>query len=344
MGYSLNDRETDALFDRLAAEYKIYAPKRFAKQGRYSDTDIVRYDEIHTAEEIVWDKKSDFSAKEVLTPVTEPIFYFTEDEYRESGAPKKKILIFLRPCDINAFEHQDRIYLDNGGFCDSYYQRMREKTRFVLMECTEGWDTCFCCSMGANRAEEYSAAVRHTEEGILWSVKDEELAPYFAGCEEVDWQLQFIEKNQFDVKIPEIADKETLAKLKKHPMWQEHNDRCVSCGSCTLACSTCTCFTTRDKIYSENAKAGERRRVHDSCQIAGFDAMAGGHGFRTTPADRIRYRALHKVHDYKARFGDYHMCVGCGRCSARCPKFISFPAIINKMSAALEEIAAEASK
>lgn len=69
MGYSLNDRETDALFDRLAAEYKIYAPKRFAKQGRYSDTDIVRYDEIHTAEEIVWDKKSDFSAKEVLTSV-----------------------------------------------------------------------------------------------------------------------------------------------------------------------------------------------------------------------------------------------------------------------------------
>ena len=70
------------------------------------------------------------------------------------------------------------------------------------MECTEGWDTCFCFSMGANRAEEYSAAVRHTEEGILWSVKDEELAPHFAGCEEVDWQLQFIEKNQFDVKIP----------------------------------------------------------------------------------------------------------------------------------------------
>ena len=100
------------------------------------------------------------------------------------------------------------------------------------------------------------------------------------------------------------------------------------------------CIRDRDKIYDENAHAGERRRVAASCQVAGFDCMAGGHEFRTTAADRMRYRVLHKVHDYKARFGDFHMCVGCGRCSARCPKFISFPATINKMAAAIKEIVA----
>ena len=84
MGYRLSYPEADELFRKLSAEYEIYAPKLFEKQGRYSDTDIVRYDRVKRAEEIVWDRKSDFSAKEVVSPITQTIFYFTEDEYRES--------------------------------------------------------------------------------------------------------------------------------------------------------------------------------------------------------------------------------------------------------------------
>lgn len=87
---------------------------------------LVRYDRVKRAEEIVWDRKSDFSAKEVVSPITQTIFYFTEDEYRESRTGAKKLLIFLRPCDINAFEHQDKIYLENGGIADVFYQRVRD--------------------------------------------------------------------------------------------------------------------------------------------------------------------------------------------------------------------------
>jgi len=344
MGYSLSFEETNQLFQKLSAEYKIYAPKRFEKQGRYSDTDVIRYDVVKSVEEIVYDQKSDYSAKEVVSPITQTIFYFTEDEYRESKVDKKKILIFLRPCDINAFEHQDKIFLGNGGFTDFFYARMREKVKFVMMECTEGWDTCFCVSMNANKTEDYSAAVRFGENSLTVQVKDSDLLGYFEGCTKVDFAPSFIEKNEIEVKIPEIPNKEVLGKLKKHDMWKEYNSRCISCGSCTVACSTCTCFTTIDKIYDENCNAGERRRVTASCQVAGFDRMAGGHEFRTTPAERVRYRVLHKVYDYKARFKDSHMCVGCGRCSARCPKFISFPAAINKMAAAIEEICAEQAK
>ena len=179
MGYRLSYPEADELFRKLSAEYEIYAPKLFEKQGRYSDTDIVRYDRVKRAEEIVWDRKSDFSAKEVVSPITQTIFYFTEDEYRESRTGAKKLLIFLRPCDINAFEHQDKIYLENGGIADVFYQRVRDRVRFVLMECTEGWDTCFCVSMGANRTNDYSAAVRRDENGLLFSVPDPGLAPPF---------------------------------------------------------------------------------------------------------------------------------------------------------------------
>lgn len=40
MGYRLSYPEADELFRKLSAEYEIYAPKLFEKQGRYSDTDI----------------------------------------------------------------------------------------------------------------------------------------------------------------------------------------------------------------------------------------------------------------------------------------------------------------
>ena len=83
MGYKLSFEKVNGLFDELKKEYKIYAPKRFAKAGRYSDTDIIRYAEVNSIEEIVFDEKSDYSAKEVVTPITQTLFYFTEDEYRD---------------------------------------------------------------------------------------------------------------------------------------------------------------------------------------------------------------------------------------------------------------------
>lgn len=89
MGYRLSYPEADELFRKLSAEYEIYAPKLFEKQGRYSDTDIVRYDRVKRAEEIVWDRKSDFSAKEVVSPITRPFFTLPRtNTARAARAPK----------------------------------------------------------------------------------------------------------------------------------------------------------------------------------------------------------------------------------------------------------------
>ena len=344
MSYAVNSEQAKALFSALAEKYTLYAPKRFPKQGRYSDTDVIRYAPVARLEEIVFDEKSDYPAKEVLSPIHQALFYFTEDEFRASKAPKKPILLFARPCDINAQRIQARIYAGNGGFTDAYYERMHQLVKFVLMECPGGDDTCFCVSMGTNQTDDWSLAVRRTETGCLFSVVDGELAPYFSGLPEAGFAPAFVQENQLKVTIPDIPDKETLNALKKHPFWKEFNSRCISCGSCTVACSTCTCFTTRDIIYGDNPEVGERRRVTASCQVEGFDQMAGQREFRSTAGERMRYKVLHKFHDYNARFGEGHMCVGCGRCTHRCPELISISATVNKMSAALAEIRAEQAK
>lgn len=337
MGYKLSFETVNSLFNELRKEYKIYAPKRFPKAGRYSDTDIIRYAEIKNVEEIVFDEKSDYPAKEVVSPITQTLFYFTEDEYREAKVHDKKVLIFARPCDINAQMNQDKIFLENS-FEDTFYKRMRDKVNYVMMECTSSEDTCFCCSMGTNKTDNYGLAARFEDGQVLFNVKDDKFAPFFEGKEEAEYTVKFIEENETKVTIPVIPNKDVLNKLKEHDMWKEFNKRCVSCGSCTIACSTCTCFTTTDISYNENGSVGERRRTAASCQVAGFDEMAGGHDFRKTTADRYRYKTLHKIHDYNERFGQGHMCVGCGRCTERCPEFISFTATIEKVNKAVKEI------
>ena len=339
MGYNLSFQEVNALFEDLKKEYKIYAPKRFKKQGRYSDTDIIKYDEVSTVEEIEFKEKSHYPVKEVITPITQTLYYFTEDEFRESSiGHNKKILIFARPCDINAQRRQDMIYLHNGNFEDTFYKRIRERVKFICIECVDGFDTCFCVSMNSNKTDDYSLAVRFNESSLLFDVKEKEFSKFFNDKTEEEFELKFIEENEAKVTIPEINDKEILIKLKNHPMWNEYNKRCLGCGSCTIACSTCSCYTTRDIVYDSLGKIGERRRVQASCHIDGFDEMAGGHNFRTTKADKMRYKVLHKIHDYKAQFGDEHMCVGCGRCTDRCPEHISITATINKVNNAVNEI------
>ncbi len=249
-------------------------------------------------------------------------------------------MLLARPCDINAQRVQGRIYAGNGGYDDLYYSRIRELVKFAVMDCNGGDDTCFCVSMGTNRTDDYALAMKFSQDGLQVQVVDEEFTSYFEGMPQAEYNHAFVEENELKVTVPDLSDKNVRKALKTHPVWQEYNSRCISCGACTIACSTCTCFTTRDVIYGDNPEVGERHRVSASCQIAGFDQMAGQKEFRSTAAERMRYKVLHKFYDYKARFGEEHMCVGCGRCTRRCPELISISATVNKVSAAVDEIRA----
>ena len=52
MGYHIHESQLDTLLETWREDYTIYAPKRFS--GRSSDTEIVRYGEIASANEIVF--------------------------------------------------------------------------------------------------------------------------------------------------------------------------------------------------------------------------------------------------------------------------------------------------
>lgn len=302
---------------------------------------LVRYAEIDSIEDVVFTEKSDVSPKEIIHPITQRLLHFTEYEYKETEVYDKDILVFARPCDINGIERLDTIFLENGEVEDKYYKRLREKVKFVMMECREDWDSCFCVSMDANQTDNYSLAIRSNKDQLAVEVKDDEFEELFSPQEEIEFTPQFPTSNQTTVDIPDI-NQEILPEVHNLDMWAEYDERCESCGACTSACITCSCFTTSDVSYTENGKAGERRRVWASCLHEDFTEMAGGHSLRDTPGQRMRFRVLHKIYDYQARFGDGHMCVGCGRCTDRCNELISFSTMINWLSAKVDKLNNEA--
>lgn len=334
MGLRLTKDNFDKIIDCLKKEYKIYAPKVMEGKGRFSDTDMTRYGEIDSINDIEFSKKSDFSYKEVLLPITQTLFFFTEDKFSEASVEEKNILIFLRSCDMHSLRRIDDIYLRNG-FEDPYYKKLREKAKFIVMGCENSFDNCFCVSMGTNKTDEYSAYIGLDNDCVLLDIKDEELSKIFEAVESNKEKVspKFVEENETKVEVPEGIDLNII----KSTVWNEYSERCIACGRCNFVCPTCTCFTMQDVFYKDNENAGERRRVWASCQVDGYTDMAGGHSFRKDKGQRMRFKVMHKVYDYKKRWG-YHMCVGCGRCDDICPEYISFSECVNKLKDAVEEV------
>lgn len=327
MGNLFKKEEADQLLKKLSDVYDIYAPMVFKGEGCYSDTDSIRYGKIASFADIVWDKKSDYSFKEVLLPISDTILYFTEKEMKVPDPAEKKRMIFLRSCDLHALKRLDEIYLTNGAE-DFYYKRVRENTRFVLMGCKESFDSCFCVSMGTNQTDNYDAYIKMDGLSVYLEAKDEELRSLLedVASEEASFEIDYVIENKENVSIPDTLPEN----IQDAPLWEEYAGRCIGCGRCNFVCPTCTCFSMQDVFYQDNPKAGERRRVWCSCQVDGFTDMAGNISFRKDQGARMRFKVLHKVYDYKKRFG-YHMCVGCGRCEDVCPEYISYIACIRKL-------------
>lgn len=331
----------DEILDELKKEYNIYAPKRFEKRGAKNNTDLIRYAEIDSVKEIMHDVQSDFSPKEVYYPVAQTMIYFKDNECMESTIDDEKgIIIFARPCDINGMRRLDNIFLQNGGNPDIYYSRLRDKVKIFMLECREGWDNCFCVSMGSNWTDDYSLAVRFKEDGLLVKAGDEEFGKYFKEEIPCDFTPEFVQTNSKKAKIPKIENSEQLKMASNLDMWKDYDDLCIGCGGCNAVCPTCSCFDTVDIIYNETSRDGERRRVWSSCMLDTYTMTAGGNRARKTQGANMRFKTLHKVYDYNVRFGeDEHMCVGCGRCDERCPKSISFFNAVNRLSEKMEKIA-----
>ncbi|KNZ42268.1 anaerobic sulfite reductase subunit AsrA [Acetobacterium bakii] len=331
MGYQINQDKMNAILTELSKKYKIYGPRRYVGDGTFAHVDTIRYGEVTTLDDIEFKEKSNYSFKEVLLPISETLFYFTENEMKEADAPHSGAIVFLRSCDLHGLKRMDTIYLKNGAV-DTYYKRLRDNTKFILMGCEDSFENCFCVSMGTNQSDDYDAYLKIDGQNVLidshWDLLDTALAE----MPEIQVIPDAVSQNKTVVEIPEAIPQSVI----DSPFWEDYANRCIACGRCNFVCPTCTCFTMQDIFYTDNGKAGERRRVWASCHVDGYTDMAGGHAFRDNKGQRMRFKVMHKINDYKKRFGT-QMCIGCGRCDDVCPEYISFSNCINKLNTLVKE-------
>ena len=332
MGYLLSKDGFDRILAELSRYYRLYGPVRKQGEGRFTDTDVIRYDLLKSPEDLELEHKSDYSFKETLLPLSETLFYFTEEQAKEADHTERGTIVFLRSCDLHAVKRLDQMYLANGSSQDPFYRRMREHMWFVLIGYQESDEDCFCVDMGSNVSENgYIFSVDRTQDGYRCDVQAEALQALFRSTAKREEEVvpAHVTENPTRVDLPEDISLD----LYQDNLWEEYSTRCIGCGRCNFVCPTCTCYTMQDIYYTDNGQAGERRRVTASCMIDGYTDVAGGGSYRKTKGERMRFKVLHKIHDFRKRFG-YDMCVGCGRCDAICPEYISFPLLINKISAA----------
>lgn len=335
MDVKLTNEAFNKYLKELSGRYRIFAPVVQKGKGKFAETDVVGYGEVSTLEEIELDEKSYFSPKEIFYPIREVLFRFEHEEAKVPEVDQKPVIILARPCDLNGIRRLDTIFLKNGKETDYYYQRRRERVKFMMIECTEGFDTCFCVSMNSNIASDYDGALRFEHDSVSVKTVDPGLeTACLKYAEATAFNLEFVKENKVKVSIPPI-EKVTKESFK-HDLWIEYAGRCIACGRCNTSCITCSCYTMQDVSLSDDQTIGERRRVWAGCHVDGFTDMAGGHRFRDNKGERMRFKTMHKVNDYFKRF-DEHMCVGCGRCDDVCPEYISFSKCINKLNQIVEE-------
>lgn len=231
--------------------------------------------------------------------------------------------IGIRPCDLQAIEIQDRVFLLAG----TSYRARREDAVIITVNCGRPGATCFCASMGTGPRSVggYDISLTEIDEGFTAETGSDRGAELLdavgapdAGYEQVSAALRVtrVAERQMQRSLDTGDLPDLLYRNREHPHWEEVGARCLTCTNCTMVCPTCFCYDFVDSVSLDGATA-LRMRVWSSCFSEEFSHMASG-SVRSSAASRYRQWLTHKFAAWIDQF-ESSGCVGCGRCITWCP-------------------------
>ena len=258
--------------------------------------------------------------KKMLLPPNDPLWTLTEDIYRSPAPPEPAALIGIPPCDLYGLTYLDLVFAE-----DPLYKRRREALLLVGAACAPGPE-CFCPPR-----REPPPFDLFLDDGRIWCgspAGDGILASLAEELGEPE-ELPLPEAVLGGEGVRPPEDLEQIFRASVHdPLWREVGARCVSCGACSAVCPTCYCYDAVD----EALPGGEVTRIRqwDNCFFRNHALVAGGHNFRPTRAERLRFRFEHKLLGFGTLRG-VSSCVGCGRCGRACPVDIDISEVLARL-------------
>ncbi len=327
-----------AWMEELRANYRLVGPR--AKQEKFI------FDVIHDVDDLRLDYNTTIlPPKKVLLPQQETILQFdTSKDFHHvepvfEDAPT--VIFGVHTCDMHAINLMDQVF--GEGYPDAHYQTRRQHAAIVTLECLSPCtEYCFCKSMETLSVPE-GFDLHITDLGNVLAIEIGsgqgltllQHAKMLREAGPKDFQhLQDVMSEKwprFEYRLDfDINELPSLIGLSyKTEVWDSLGDRCLGCGVCNIVCPTCNCFDVIDQVDFD-LQSGSRCRIWDSCQLDRFSSVAGGHDFRSSRANRLRHRFLHK---FKYQPDTYEIvgCVGCGRCAQECLVHISPVDVLNEL-------------
>ncbi len=256
---------------------------------------------------------------------------------------KKRVIIGAPECDLQGLKLIDEIYL-NHGFTDPVYQKHREDTTIIGMDCHIIQSNCHCVTYGVKPVPESTEDVTisllsglvffefHTEKGINFrKLIENQLVLHQADND----QIKLIMGQRSEIlnalhhknsALPDFQTTKSLITNSDKTIWDKYAKQCVSCGACAANCPTCTCFLLTDK------PGFEKIRNLDVCQYPGFAKVAAGEDPLKDRSNRFRNRYMCKYVWKSERFHS-QACTGCGRCIDACIGNINKNELIRELAA-----------
>lgn len=295
---------------------------------------IYGFKQVSTFDEIALDYTKTYSSvKNYFLPFDENLATFNFSaknwEQKTNVTLHPRVIVGVRACDLNGLLKLDKVFM-KGIFPNPQYTSRRKNT-FIIGLDHEPLPDCFCQSLNCDQAlhgfdlymtdigDKYFLQINSSKAfNALKMVETQDIVK----TDEIKFistqkKMKSLFSTSVDVTgLPQLMDIEFESEI-----WRHWGSKCLSCGACAMVCPTCYCCTVEENI-DISLKTAFKDRILYSCNLVDFAEVAGGHNFRPTSDNRLKYRFYHQFRGFVESY-DEPKCVGCNRCGSACPARIN---------------------